>query len=150
MHRDTLVVKWLLSKVRSSEPAVTARAAPAKAGNAVMAGRKQVCLRMLAVVVFSLIARSAFNQTQGPVQPPKQPSEPQIKPGQGIKVDVDMTLVNLTVTDPLDRLVTGLERENFRVYEDGIEQEVLTMSSEDVPVSIGLVFDMSGSMSDKV
>ena len=61
-----------------------------------------------------------------------------------------MTLVNLTVTDPLDRLVTGLEKENFRVYEDNIEQEVLTLSSEDVPVSIGLVFDMSGSMSDKV
>jgi Ca-activated chloride channel family protein len=61
-----------------------------------------------------------------------------------------MTLVNMTVTDPLDRLVTGLEREHFRVYEDGIEQEVLTLSAEDVPVSIGLVFDMSGSMSDKV
>ena len=61
-----------------------------------------------------------------------------------------MTLVNLTVTDPLDRLVTGLEKEHFRVFEDGIEQEVLTLSSEDVPVSIGLVFDMSGSMSDKV
>ena len=61
-----------------------------------------------------------------------------------------MTLVNLTVTDPLDRLVTGLEKEHFRVFEDNIEQEVLTLSSEDVPVSIGLVFDMSGSMSDKV
>jgi Ca-activated chloride channel family protein len=61
-----------------------------------------------------------------------------------------MTLVNLTVTDPLDRLVTGLEKEHFRIFEDGIEQEVLTLSSEDVPVSIGLVFDMSGSMSDKV
>jgi Ca-activated chloride channel homolog len=46
-------------------------------------------------------------------------------------------LVNVTVTDPLDRLVTGLEKENFRVYEDGIEQEVVTLSSEDVPVSIG-------------
>jgi len=97
-----------------------------------------------------LFATAAFNQTQGPVKPPKQSPEPQIKAGQGIKVDVNMTLVNLTVTDPLDRLVTGLEKEHFRVYEDGIEQEVLTLSSEDVPVSIGLVFDMSGSMSDKV
>ena len=61
-----------------------------------------------------------------------------------------MTLVNLTVTDPLDRLVTGLEKGHFRVFEDNVEQEVLTLSSEDVPVSIGLVFDMSGSMSDKV
>jgi Ca-activated chloride channel family protein len=129
---------------------VTARAAPAKAGNAVMAGRNRVCLRVFALIVCALVATTAFNQTQGPVQPPKGPTEPQIKPGQGIRVDVNMTLVNLTVTDPLDRLVTGLEREHFRVFEDGIEQEVLTLSSEDVPVSIGLVFDMSGSMSDKV
>jgi Ca-activated chloride channel homolog len=115
-----------------------------------MAGRNRKCFRVFALAVCALIADVAFNQTQGPVQPPKQSIEPLIKPGQGIKVDVEMTLVNLTVADPLDRLVTGLEREHFRVYEDGIEQEVLTLSSEDVPVSIGLVFDMSGSMSDKV
>jgi len=53
------------------------------------------------------------------------------------------------VTDPLGRVVTGLEKENFRVYEDGIEQEIVSLSNEDVPVSIGLIFDMSGSMSDK-
>ena len=129
---------------------MTAREAPAKAGDAVMAGQKRVCLRVFALAVCALFATTAFNQSQGPVQPPKEPSEPKIKAGQGIKVDVSMTLVNLTVTDPLDRLVTGLEREHFRVFEDGIEQEVLTLSSEDVPVSIGLVFDMSGSMSDKV
>jgi len=129
---------------------VTARAAPAKAGNAVMAGQKRECLRGFALVVCALIAAAAFSQTQGPVKPPKLPPEPIIKPGQGIKVDVDMTLVNLTVTDPLDRLVTGLEKGHFRVFEDNVEQEVLTLSSEDVPVSIGLVFDMSGSMSDKV
>jgi Ca-activated chloride channel family protein len=129
---------------------VTAREVPAKAGDAVMAGQKRVCLRVFALAVCALFATTAFNQSQGPVQPPKEPSEPKIKAGQGIKVDVSMTLVNLTVTDPLDRLVTGLEREHFRVFEDGIEQEVLTLSSEDVPVSIGLVFDMSGSMSDKV
>ena len=115
-----------------------------------MAGRNRVSLRVFALVVCALIARTAFNQTQGPVQPPKEPTEPLVKPGLGIKVDVNLTLVNLTVTDPLDRLVTGLEKEHFRVFEDGAEQEVLTLSSEDVPVSIGLVFDMSGSMSDKV
>jgi Ca-activated chloride channel family protein len=138
------------AKVRSSEPAVTALEMPAKAGDAVMAGRKQVYFRIAALVVFALVSGAAYCQTQGPVQPPKQPSEPQLKPGLGIKVDVNMTLVNVTVTDPLDRLVTGLEKEHFRVFEDGVEQEVVTLSSEDVPVSIGLVFDMSGSMSDKV
>jgi len=103
-----------------------------------------------APVVCGLMAAAAYSQTQGPVSPRKDSPDVTAKPGQAIKVDVDMTLVNLTVTDPLDRLVTGLEKGNFRVYEDGVEQEVLTLSSEDVPVSIGLVFDMSGSMSDKV
>src|SRR5712664_4760831 len=133
-----------------SEPAVTARAASAKAGIAVMAGQIRVCIRIVAVFVCALIATTAFNQTQGPIKPPKEPSVPQVRQGEGIKVDVNLTLVNVTVTDPLDRLVTGLEKEHFRVFEDGVEQEVLSLSSEDVPVSIGLVFDMSGSMADKV
>ncbi len=67
-----------------------------------------------------------------------------------IKVGVNVVLVNATVTDPYNRLVTGLEKENFQVFEDGVEQEVAYYSSEDVPVSIGVIFDMSGSMSDKV
>jgi len=58
--------------------------------------------------------------------------------------------VGASVTDPLGRLVTGLEQENFRVFEDGVEQEIVRFSSEDVPVSIGVIFDMSGSMSDKI
>jgi Ca-activated chloride channel homolog len=115
-----------------------------------MARRKHVFQRVLAVALFAIVASTAYDQTQGPVQPRKTPLELEVKPGGGINVNVDMTLVNLTVTDRLDRLVTGLEKEHFRVYEDGIEQEVVTLSSEDVPVSIGLVFDMSGSMSDKV
>ena len=65
------------------------------------------------------------------------------------RLDVELALVNTTVTDPYGRLVTGLEKENFRIYEDGVEQEVATFSSEDVPISIGVIFDMSGSMSDK-
>jgi Ca-activated chloride channel family protein len=67
-----------------------------------------------------------------------------------IRVDVDLVLVNVTVTDPFQRLVTGLERENFRIFEDNIEQEVVHFSSEDVPISIGVIFDLSGSMSNKV
>jgi Ca-activated chloride channel family protein len=73
-----------------------------------------------------------------------------IKPGQSLKMDVDMALVNVTVTDPYNRLVTGLEAENFRVFEDNVEQEVVNFSSEDVPISIGVVFDFSGSMANKV
>jgi Ca-activated chloride channel family protein len=61
-----------------------------------------------------------------------------------------LTLVYVSVTEPTGRLVTGLEQSNFRVYEDGKEQEVVRFASEDVPVSIGVIFDMSGSMGDKI
>jgi Ca-activated chloride channel homolog len=73
-----------------------------------------------------------------------------IKPGKVIKADVDLALVNITVTDPYNRLVTGLEPDNFRVFEDNVEQEIVTFSSEDVPISIGVIFDFSGSMANKV
>lgn len=73
-----------------------------------------------------------------------------IKPGQSLHFDVDLALVNVTVTDPYNRLVTGLEPDNFRVFENNVEQEIQYFSSEDVPISIGVIFDLSGSMADKV
>lgn len=70
--------------------------------------------------------------------------------GRSIRVDVDLVLVNVTVTDPFNRLVTGLEKENFKVLEDQGEQDILHFSSEDVPISLGVIFDVSGSMSNKL
>jgi Ca-activated chloride channel family protein len=132
------------------EPARSRPAKPEKAGNAVKAARRKYWSQFLIVGGLALIVANASAQSQGPVKPSKPETTTEKKPGQGIQVDVNLALVNVTVTDPLNRLVTGLEKEHFRVYEDGIEQEIVTLSSEDVPVSIGLVFDMSGSMSDKV
>jgi len=73
-----------------------------------------------------------------------------IKQGQSVHIDVDLALVNVTVTDPYNRLVTGLEPDNFRVFENNVEQEIQYFSSEDVPISIGVIFDLSGSMANKV
>src|SRR5262249_2040793 len=69
---------------------------------------------------------------------------------QTVKVDVNLVLVNVTVSDPQARLVTGLEREHFQLWEDKIEQKIEYFSSEDTPLSIGLIFDSTGSMSDKI
>ncbi len=85
-----------------------------------------------------------------PVAPNRLPPPPPPGLDRTIRVDVELVLVNVTITDPYNRLVTGLERENFRIYEDKTEQEVAHFSSEDVPISIGVIFDMSGSMSNKV
>jgi Ca-activated chloride channel homolog len=67
-----------------------------------------------------------------------------------LKVDVPLVLVQVTITDPNNRLVTGLDKENFQVFEDKQQQEIRHFSSEDAPVSIGVIFDMSGSMTSKI
>ena len=67
-----------------------------------------------------------------------------------LKVDVDLVLVPVTITDPMDRLVTGLEKENFQLFEGNANQEIRSFSSEDAPVSLGVIFDSSGSMSSKM
>jgi len=69
--------------------------------------------------------------------------------GESVHVDVELALVNVTVTDPYNRLVAGLEVDNFRVFEDNVEQEVVNFSSEDVPISIGVILDLSRSMLNK-
>ena len=86
---------------------------------------------------------------------PAAPKEPDIDPAfnthtKPLKVDVNMVLVPVTITDPLNRLVTGLDRENFNLFEGKDQQEIKTFSSEDAPVSIGVIFDVSNSMSSKI
>jgi len=67
-----------------------------------------------------------------------------------IKKDVQLVLVPVTITDDRDRLVTGLDKENFQVFEGKQQQEIRHFSSEDAPVSLGIIFDVSGSMTDKM
>jgi VWFA-related protein len=59
-------------------------------------------------------------------------------------------MVPVTVTDPLNRFVTGLEQESFEVYEDKVKQTIVSFGSEDAPLSIGIVFDTSASMGNKL
>ncbi|MGH9510543.1 MAG: VWA domain-containing protein [Terriglobales bacterium] len=74
-------------------------------------------------------------------------ASPHIRP---MKVDVDLVLVPVTITDPMNRLVTGLDKDNFQLFEGKDQQVIKNFSSEDAPVSIGVIFDMSGSMSSKI
>jgi Ca-activated chloride channel family protein len=69
---------------------------------------------------------------------------------QTLKIDVDRVLVNTTVSDPQGRMVLGLERDAFQLWEDKIEQKIDSFSIEDSPLSIGLLFDSTGSMSAKI
>jgi Ca-activated chloride channel homolog len=71
-------------------------------------------------------------------------------PRSNIRVDSTLVLIPVTVTDPFNRFVTGLEKDSFKLFEDKKEQEILQFSSEDAPLSIGVVFDCSGSMGSKL
>jgi len=76
-----------------------------------------------------------------------QSSEPQQAP---VKVDVDLVLVSAAVTDHDGSPVTGLEKSHFQVWEDKVEQDIRYFSAEEIPVSLGVVFDISSSMGDKL
>ena len=88
-------------------------------------------------------------------QIPSVPSSQPLPPGQSaptdpkIRVDVNLVVLHTTVLDDRQRFVDGLKEENFRVFEDKVEQKLSVFKREDIPVSMGLVIDNSGSMRDK-
>jgi VWFA-related protein len=98
-----------------------------------------------------LFAPLVWGQSQGPVVPRTKPAE-RIEPGPkaNIRIDSTLVLIPVTVTDPMNRFVTGLEKENFKIFEDKKEQSISQFSSEDAPLSIGVIFDCSGSMGRKL
>lgn len=116
------------------------------------------------LAIFLLPSRSGAQEDQlnrVHVQPP--PPVPSAQPpavqgkagliarsGERFRVNVNLVLIPLTVTDPMDRLVTGLDKNNFYIYDDNKLQTITSFSTEDTPVSIGVIFDMSGSMADKI
>lgn len=66
-----------------------------------------------------------------------------------LSVDVDLVIFNVTVVDSKGHLVKGLSKENFRIFEDGREEAISLVQPEDVPATVGLVIDNSGSMRRK-
>lgn len=96
-------------------------------------------------------AQDAFLRSGSPVNiEPRVAPAPNSDRSPRIRVDSTLVLINVTVLDPRNRLVTGLEREHFRLFEDNVEQEIENCSMSDAPVSVGLVFDISGSMKEKL
>jgi Ca-activated chloride channel family protein len=86
---------------------------------------------------------------------PEEAKKPVIDPAlnthtRPFRARVDLVLVPVTITDPMNRLVTGLEKDNFQVFENKERQEIRHFSSEDAPISLGVIFDVSGSMSNKI
>lgn len=107
---------------------------------------------VLAIAIFA----TAFLPASGLPQisdPPlaREASGGKLKPvANAIHVQVQLVLVNVTVLDPNDHPVLDLQKGDFRLFEDKVERELVTFSHEDAPISIGIIFDISASMADKV
>lgn len=102
---------------------------------------------MLAVAVPAASAQD--NPLALPQQQPAPPGQAGAGQGGSIKIDVSLVVLHTTVLDDRGKFADGLKEENFRVFEDKAEQKLSLFKREDVPVSMGLVIDNSGSMRDK-
>ena len=78
------------------------------------------------------------------------PAAPQVPPDHRISVNVDLVVLHATVTGPKGGLASDLGEQDFEIYEDGIRQSVRLFRHEDIPVTVGLVVDHSGSMRPKL
>lgn len=97
-----------------------------------------------------LVAQSTGGKVA--IEPRKDTAAPKEEDSRraNIRIDTSLVLIPVTVTDPLNRFVTGLDREHFKLFEDKVEQTISQFASDDAPLSIGLVFDASGSMGAKL
>jgi len=126
-------------------------------------------LSAVVVLLLALAVSSAWAAQTTTSQPPNPPNQarpaqaapappPSSQPGQElekqgdifiIRKEVDEVILHATVADQKGRPVTSLDRGAFQIYEDGTPQTITSFRREDIPVSLGIVIDNSGSMRDK-
>lgn len=102
-----------------------------------------------ALVTITLIfPQSGHTQQQKPQQPPQDKSK---RDDDTIRIDTDLVMLNATVTNERGRFAANLKRSDFSVYEDGVKQQLEYFNTGDrEPISLGIIFDTSGSMIDKI
>ena len=102
----------------------------------------------IAVLLAAGTLLSAAGQQTAPQNPPPPSQQPPPSDGQAFRfrTGVELINVNATVTDQTGRFVGGLNKDDFRVYDDEQLQTVTHFNSERVPVSLGIILDTSGSM----
>jgi VWFA-related protein len=106
---------------------------------------------LVAGAVTLLLAPLLFHGQDVNITPrPKPAPKEDTLPPATIRVTTNLVLIPVTVNDPLNRPVSGLEKENFKVYDDKVLQTISAFAMDDEPIAAGLVFDTSGSMGDKL
>jgi Ca-activated chloride channel homolog len=104
----------------------------------------------LIVVVFWLCNPAGAQEPKVSITPRENPHLRVSPTHPNLKIDSSLVLVPVTVTDASDRPVTDLASDAFRVFEDNIEQQVLSLHREEGPVSVGFIFDASASMKNRM
>lgn len=111
---------------------------------AITALRMLLSLMLVAGAVAPAIM--ATGQEPAPGSQVKQRGQHDWRESSAIRLETDLVSLTVSVTDRSGRAIMGLKMEDFKVYENGIEQPISFFGSEDVPASWGLVLDRSGSM----
>jgi Ca-activated chloride channel homolog len=123
--------------------------------------KRSGALRIVLISCLALLLVTGFAQSLSTAQQKKSADNPKAQPtpppgnnqdgtpaGEGpIIVNTDLVTLTVTVTDQYGRYVSGLTQNAFKVFDDKEEQEITYFSDDDSPVSVGIVFDVSGSMS---
>jgi Ca-activated chloride channel homolog len=104
-----------------------------------------ITTRMLAITVTLAAALGQQISIEPRVHTGVQQKQEETRAGR-LRIDTTLVQVPVEVSDRLNRPVNGLEKQNFHVFDDKVEQKIVSFSMEDDPVAIGLVFDVSGSM----
>ena len=104
------------------------------------------------LVTLTLFTSLALAQTTTESKAQQTTSPPDLQQGAvpTFRAHADLVLIPVTVTDDVNRFVLGLQKEDFQLFEDGVEQNVSLFSGEDAPLSVGVLFDKSASMSYKL
>jgi len=101
-------------------------------------------------VIFLTVFTICGTAQTGAGQPPAGTAKAATGPQASFRADSNLVMIPVSVTDSMNRFVLGLRKENFRLFDDGTEQPIASFSGEDIPLSIGLAYDTSGSMDFKL
>lgn len=108
----------------------------------------------IAALAFAFTSIAFAFQTAGPINPiTPRPSPNTLEseaPRAHLRIDASLVLIPVQVSTDLGAPVTHLAKEDFHILEDGVEQKIIHFAQDDAPISIGVVFDSSGSMHNKM
>jgi Ca-activated chloride channel homolog len=114
-------------------------------GRGIMRRSKNYSARIYKALIGCLLLLASQPGVRGQQQSPDNDQDNNI-----IRQRTSLVVVNVSVTDKRFRQISGLNKEHFEIYEDKVRQQIEFFSDDDKPASVGVIFDLSGSMNDKI